>query len=122
MVAMRVAEYEHDRKASIVGEPLKAEQARVTLHFTAWCAHAPTCTTSRLRAPSPRLLTPSHRYERCTDLLVIAPTPDGTPRQLAHVAKADLEKAVAVAESQAAEGEVCMQSPIAPPFHLPACM
>ena len=85
MLSMKAAEYESVRRASISAGPLQSEQASTTMMFNAW-------------------------YERCTDLLLIEAAPaDATPPQLAHVAKGDIERAVAVAESQAAEGEVHMR-------------
>ena len=82
MLSMKMAEYTNKQRAKISGDPLQEEQASVTLMFNAW-------------------------YDRCTNLLLIEPVDQpASPPQLAHVAKADIERAVAVAESQEAEGDV----------------
>ena len=76
---LRKAEAEAARVARIAGEALSDEQRAASAGFRAW-------------------------YTRCVDLLVLDPKV-APPFLAAHVAVADVERAVAVAESQAAEGD-----------------
>ena len=77
---LRAAEAEQAHKASVMGQPLHEERVKASSDFTSW-------------------------YSRCVAILVITPETTVPVKPDAHVAKADLERALAVAQSQSAEGE-----------------